>query len=294
MNFDRFAWAHLGWPAPARLVDTAELAKVAGYPSAKLEWLAENLLGEAKDMAGNAVTLALSKPEQYYGEALMARLELAKAAWREAHPRGSGAGRLPAAQLKSATVAELDRAGHYPASVPSDVVAQVARYCELDASLLARLLPGFLLPWLDSDLPGLEQADRALNDRGICFDRELAALLIDADAALGEAALAEAGVPRELVASPAQLRGALAVLGVEIDNAQADTLEAALKTAPEAAQRLIRARQATSSIASGKLRAGLARVSPDGRLRGNRNYYGAHTGRWAGKGMQLDNLSKGI
>ena len=95
--------------------------------------------------------------------------------------------------------------------------------------------------------------------------------------------------------SPARLTKSLAALGVEVENSQADTLEAALKIdgLPDLARALIEARQATSSIAAGKLRAGLARVCPDGRLRDNRTKYGAHTGRWAGRGMQLDNLAKG-
>lgn len=294
ITFDRHIWRKLGWPEPARWIDTAELARVAGYPSAKLEWLAENLLGVEKDMAGNALTLSLSKPELYYGGVLTECLDLDKAAWREANPKGSGAGRLPTARLKAALVAELDAACERPAPVPPEILERVLAYCRLDVELMAALYQDFLGQWLDSDLPGLEAADRALNDRGVMFDVELARILIDASEALGAQACERAGASADLVNSPAQLRGALAVLGVEVADCQADTLEAAARGAPEPARLLIEARQATASIAAGKLKAGLARVSADGRLRDNRTYMGAHTGRWAGKGMQLDNLAKGL
>jgi DNA polymerase len=293
-SFDRFVWRKLGWPEPRRWIDTAELAKVAGYHTAKLEGLAEHLLNREKDMEGNELTLSLSKPEAYYGPALAERLEQAKLAWRLEHPKGCGL-RLPTPRLKADVGAELDRLAFPAAPIDPEVLARIVRYCRTDVEIMIELAEGFLLQWLDSDLPGLEAADRALNDRGICFDRDLAWLLIDVDAALSEQALERAGVARTVVASPAQLIGALAALGVEVDNAQAPTLEALLDRPglPAQARLLIEARQASSSIAAGKLRAGLARCSDDGRLRGNRTYMGAHTGRWSGIGMQLDNLAGG-
>lgn len=304
INFDRHIWRMLGWPEPERWIDTTELAKVAGYPSASLEWLASELLGVEKDMQGNELTLSLSDAPSYYGAAAMDLTE-AKAAWRAAHPKGSGQ-RLPTARLKAARVAELDLRRPEPAPVDPATLKRVIEYCRLDVEIMAELYATFLGQWLDSDLPGLEQADRALNDRGICFDGALARLILDADAALAEQALAEAKAAlveagqwdsaaefAAIEVSPARLGVRLQGLGVHLDNAQADTLTAALATAPPPAQALIRARQACSSIAAGKLRAGLLRVSPDGRLRDNRTYMGAHTGRWSGKGMQLDNLAGG-
>jgi DNA polymerase len=43
-----------------------------------------------------------------------------------------------------------------------------------------------------------------------------------------------------------------------------------------------------------KLQSILDRVSPDGRLRDQFMYHGAHTGRWSGRGVQLQNLFKAI
>lgn len=295
MTFDRHIWRKLGWPEPERWIDTAELARVAGYAAASLEYLGETLLGVEKDMAGNALTLSLSKPELYYGDDLSVYLDQAKAEWRLQHPKGSGA-RLPTAQLKKQLVAEFDALGAPAAPVPPEILERVLTYCRLDVEIMAALYEEFLGQWLDSDLPGLEAADRAMNDRGITFDRDLARLLLDACAALADQALERAGLPAAIEVSPARLKARLSTLGVEVEDCQADTLEALLKRAdlPQQARLYIEARQACSSIAAGKLRAGLARCSPDGRLRDNRNYMGAHTGRWAGKGMQLDNLAKGL
>lgn len=296
INFDRHIWAMLGWPEPERWIDTAELAKVAGYSPASLDSLASSLLGVRKDMAGNALTLALSSPAQYYGEALATELEQAKVDWREANPKGCGL-RLPTPRLKKKIVARLDATPAFdPAPVPADVLAHVVAYCRSDVEIMVALAEGFLLQWLDSDVPGLEGADRALNDRGICFDVGLARLLLDVDAALGAQALERAGCTDKVEVSPARLGARLAELGVTVPDCTADVLEAALARPglPERARLLIEARQATASIAAGKLKAGLARVSADGRMRDNRSYYGAHTGRYSGRGMQLDNTAKGI
>jgi DNA polymerase bacteriophage-type len=294
INFDRHIWRKLGWPEPKRWVDTAELARVGGYPQASLDALAELLLDESKDHEGNALTLSLSEPSKYYGPVLDERLEQAKLDWRAANPKGCGL-RLPTPRLKKELVAQLDADGHPPAPVPAAVLERVVGYCRSDTEQLVRIAE-YLLPWLDSDVPGLEAADRAMADRGICFDVQLARLLLDVDAALGAQALERAGVADKVEVSPARLTARLDELGVLIEDCTADTLRDVLKRGglPERAKLLIEARQASSSIAAGKLRAGLARVSRDGRMRDNRSYYGAHTGRYSGRGMQLDNTAKGV
>jgi DNA polymerase len=60
---------------------------------------------------------------------------------------------------------------------------------------------------------------------------------------------------------------------------------------PEAIRALkLRLELSRSSVK--KLNAIVDRVSPDGRLRNNYKYYGAHTGRWSGEGVQLQNLPR--
>lgn len=266
IGFDRHIWRRLGWPEPRRWIDTAELARVAGFPEASLEWLGANLLGVPKDKEGNKLTVSLS------------RVSRAKKTF----------GQLPA--------------------VTSEILARVVAYCRTDVEIMVRLYREHLEPWLDSDLPGLEATDRAVIDRGICFDRDLAELLLLADETLRDQALEAAGVTSTAELSPAQLRATLARLGAVVDDCTADTIEALKAEAVaqiaegegptphedlESILRLCEARQALSSIAAGKLRAGLARCSPDGRMRDNTRYYGAHTGRWSGQGLQMQNMAAG-
>lgn len=263
IGFDRHVWRRLGWPEPRRWIDTAELARVAGYPEASLEWLGANLCGQPKDLEGNKLTVGLS------------RVSRAK----------KTLGQLP--------------------PVTPEILARVVQYCRRDVELMVRLYREHLSQWLDSDVEGLEAADRAVIDRGICFDRELAEMLLDADECLRDAALEAAGVKETAELSPAQLRATLGTLGAVIDDCTADTIRGVLDeieardlspgedTKLDRIKALCLARQALSSIAAGKLRAGLLRCSPDGRLRDNTRYYGAHTGRWSGSGMQLQNMAAG-
>jgi DNA polymerase len=272
IGFDRHIWRRLGWPEPRRWVDTAELARVAGFPEASLEWLGANLCGQPKDLEGNKLTVSLSAVSRAKG-----------------------------------------KLGQYRVDITPEILARVVRYCRADVELMVRLYREHLEPWLDSDLPGLEEADRACVDRGVCFDRELAETLLLADECLRDAALEAAGVTATAELAPARLKATLAALGAPVEDCTADTIEALLAeceaTTPEVRAELearglrvagtdriaslCRARQALSSIAAGKLRAGLLRCSPDGRMRDGTRYYGAHTGRWSGAGMQLQNMAAG-
>ena len=183
------------------------------------------------------------------------------------------------------------RLGQLPDLTP-DVLARVVAYCASDVEILAHGWPR-LEPWLDVDADTLA-ADRAINDRGIAFDGPLARRLLELDAANAEREIARvAGVLGE---TPADVRAAAsspakfcAYTGAT--DAQAETVELIAAGDDERAA-LAQARRAIASIAAGKLRAGLARVSLDGRLRDNHRYYGAHTGRWSGSGMQLQNLPR--
>jgi DNA polymerase len=190
--------------------------------------------------------------------------------------------------------------GQLPEVTP-EILARVVQYCRADVELMVKLYREHLAVWRDSDLEGLEAADRAVIDRGVCFDRELAETLLLADECLRDAALEAAGVTETAELGPIKLKARLLELGVCVDDCTADTLEDVLngnthKVLPEnvpAVRALITARQALSSIAAGKLRAGLLRCSSDGRIRDNTRYYGAHTGRWSGSGMQLQNMAAG-
>lgn len=261
IGFDRHIWRRLGWPEPREWVDTSYLARVAGMPQASLEWLAQHLLARPKDLEGSKLTQKLS-----------------------------------AVSRARATMGQL-------CAITPEILARVIEYCWLDVDLMVQLWEEWLSEWYGMDLDGYEAAQIAMNDRGICFDDALARDLLEADNFLATRACKEADVERHVVTSNDQLKAEFARRGCPVDNCQAETFELMLSAewvskwqnepVSEEVRLLILARQACASIASGKLRAGLLRQSPDKRLRDNTRIMGAHTGRESGQGVQPHNLAKG-
>lgn len=250
VGFDVHGFRRTGWPEPARLIDTSELARRAGMPAADLDWLGENLCGRPKDKEGSALTKSLSRVSK--------------------------------------------KTGAFATPLTPAILARVVAYCRSDVEIMVRIWEDELHPW--DDLPeenAVAEACRAINDRGIGFDSRLAHAIRALDAQLSAAARAKAGVedPSDLRA-PARFIAALAQLGVSIPNAQKTTVEPLLEHENPAVVALVAARLSGSTIAAGKLLAGLACVSADGRISDMQRYFGAHTGRWSGQRMQLQNLPK--
>jgi DNA polymerase len=260
MGFDRFGAARLGWRSldhRTPWVDTSELARRAGLPGA-LDALGTRWLGIRKDTVGSKYTKSLSAPSR---------------------------AKKTLGQLKPITREVLDR---------------VIPYCMGDVEIMAH---GWeeLRGWLEYE-PEVSRVDRIVNDRGVQFDSQLARRLLQEDAYNAELALEAtakniggewtAAKVRDVASSPQQF-----TFWTGLENAKAETLELVLadkaneKLHPEV-WALCMARQAIASIARGKLEAGLARVSPDGRLRDSHRYIGAHTWRWSGRGMQLQNMPR--
>lgn len=287
-GFDRFAAIRLGWIAADDHtgLDTSESARRGGLPGA-LDAAGTRLLGIPKDKESSKYTVSLSKFDDIADacpplesdetdKKVRARERTAqRKAWR-AMPR---ARRLAA------------------------VLNRVTTYCDSDVDIMVGVEP-VLRPYEEDGVFGeggfehdVLTVDRIVNDRGICFDRELALRLIDCDARLQELAIKKAAKhlgwsvadTRAVAGSPAKF---CAETG--LPDAQAKTIELAIAAGQLDADglALCAARQALAVIASGKLIAGLARVSSDGRLRDMMRYYGAHTGRWSGRGMQLQNMPR--
>src|SRR5262249_59880126 len=79
----------------------------------------------------------------------------------------------------------------------------------------------------------------------------------------------------------------------------ADTLDKAVieellekEDLPAQVRRVLELRQSGAQAAAKKITALLARCSDDGRIRGAFRYHGASTGRWAGNGVQPQNLKR--
>ena len=66
----------------------------------------------------------------------------------------------------------------------------------------------------------------------------------------------------------------------------------AVKTLPDDVRAALLLRQEAAKTSTAKLKAMLLAASPDGRIRGTKQYHGAHTGRWAGRKVQPDNFPR--
>ena len=81
--------------------------------------------------------------------------------------------------------------------------------------------------------------------------------------------------------------------GVEIPGlAKADVLDALSGNLPPQVRAALRLRKEAAKSSTAKLTAMRDRASADGRVRNIHQYHGANTGRWAGRGIQVQNLPR--
>lgn len=257
----RLAGMPTGRYIPAsEFADTQALAGVYGYPQS-LKELAKALGAEEKDEAGTRLINLFSKPQPRTHRRLF----------------------------------------------PSDKPEQwedFKRYCVQDVATLVdiyRLLTqrhptdspqnhGF--PTLDEYR--LFLADQRINDRGIAVDLDMAFAAVEAAESNRVEQIEEmVGITGlENPGSVTQLLGWFSENApeCELENLQKASVESAMKVATGQAKRVLELRQELALVASKKYTAAIAGTSEDGRLRGSFKYFGAHTGRWAGRGVQLQNL----
>jgi len=135
----------------------------------------------------------------------------------------------------------------------------------------------------------LWRADQRVNDRGVRVDVDLIPLAIEADARNKSNALEEM---RRLtgVDNP----NSVAQLGkwLGVPSLAKDAVEKELETAAGDRRRVLELRQTIAGSAVKKFQAAADQTCRDGRARGQFRFFGAHTGRWAGKGIQLQNLPR--
>lgn len=256
--FERIALsAHLGYPVgsylePDLFTDTMALAAVNGYPRS-LGNLAQALGAELKDSAGTRLINLFCKPDRH--------------------------GRIT-----------------LPEDRPEDW-QRFIDYCAQDVVALREVyhrLPG----WPSETERQIYLTDQLINDRGISTDREMASSAVEAAADNYREDFAEM---RELTGlenpnSQPQLLGWLNARNVKATNLQKATVETILaspKLSEErypGVRRALQLRQSMALIAAKKYATALEWISADDQLRGSFNYHGAHTGRWAGRGVQLQNL----
>lgn len=183
----------------------------------------------------------------------------------------------------------------------SKTLGVVARYCARDVLLMAAAYytEGWDQPHVDDPV---REVHCEIDRRGVPADLVLARRLYDEALAQKAAWLdkaAEWGLDETTLRSSVALPKWLADRGLPVENVQKDTLERALVKIeaglfegedPEPVVDAINARLAFNRVTEGKALAALRKTCPDGRMRGTLVYWGAHTGRWAGRGLQLQNL----
>jgi hypothetical protein len=147
--------------------------------------------------------------------------------------------------------------------------------------------------------PGEKEAwllDQRMNDAGVWIDQAyvknaMAMAVAESDAILWELAQ-QTGL--ENPNSRNQLLEWLTERGYPFDSLDMAHVEEALalpflKPLP---RKILQLKQKLGGSAYKKLQSITDRVGPDGRLRDQFVYHGAHTGRWSGRGVQLQNLYK--
>lgn len=141
--------------------------------------------------------------------------------------------------------------------------------------------------------------DQEINDLGVAVDVDFC----EKAAAVVEMALAKADKEMRYVTGGAVIRCSnvkqltewLRDYGLPVDSVDKEAIEDLLALedalAPECREALL-LRQQAAKTSTAKLKAVRARTNRDGRMRGNLQYHGAGTGRWAARGAQLQNLPR--
>lgn len=142
------------------------------------------------------------------------------------------------------------------------------------------------------------QLDILINDRGVYIDRALCeqAQLVVAGAKKrldAEMRVVTGGAVKECTQAAKLTAWLRDVHGVETDGVSKDAIVDLLdRELPPAARRALELRRDAAKSSLAKVPAMLQRSSVDGRMRGNLQYHGAGTGRWAARGAQLQNLPR--
>lgn len=134
--------------------------------------------------------------------------------------------------------------------------------------------------------------DQQINDRGIAVDMTLvkSAIAIDEQSRQELTTKLQELTMLDNPNSVQQMKSWLADNGLETDTLGKKQVAELLKTAPEPLKSVLVLRQQLAKSSVKKYQAMENTVCADGRVRGCFQFYGARTGRWAGRNIQLQNL----
>ena len=193
--------------------------------------------------------------------------------------------------IKYFCVPSKDGTRHMPADAPekwATFKAYNLRDVEAELAIQERLR-NFSVPdevWEQYHL------DQQINDRGIAVDMTLVrnAIAIDTQSREELTSKLQELTMLENPNSVQQMKDWLADNGLETETLGKKQVAELLKTAPEPLRSVLVLRQQLAKSSVKKYQAMEATVCADGRVRGCFQFYGARTGRWAGRNIQLQNL----
>lgn len=171
-------------------------------------------------------------------------------------------------------------------------------YCEQDVATLVDVDRKLMEQggWPTSMEHQIFMADQIINDRGIRIDRALARRAVRVGV-LNTQEQKERVNELTGVENPGSIQqmGRWAKeAGLHMPNWQKDTVTRQLRREdlPDDHREVLELRQELALAAPAKFGTALGAVLGDGRLRGTLKFFGAHTGRWAGRGTQVQNLPR--
>jgi len=276
-NFERlvlsriFNYAPGTFIAPERFIDTMAMGRSLGFPGSLAD-LSRALHVEEKDSAGTALIQLFCVPSKKTG----------RASTPEEHP---------------------------------EEWAAFCRYAVQDVDTMVEVYQALITRY--GGFPKGERevwnADQRINDRGILVDAELAVRCMDIAAVVKDMHLQRMGVisglanPNSTAQVLSWLRLRLVQAGVldnrsdppvfkdtgapfrSVDKASVAYLLSRTDL-PRGVRTFLEERAASNAASVAKFKAMTNRLGADNRVRGTIQYFGAHTGRWAGRGVQLQNL----
>ena len=246
-----------GWPALTveQGICTAAMASAMALPRSLDQAAAAVGLDIGKDMAGRRLMLQMSRPRRVENDG---------------------------------TIVWWDQ--------DFEKMARLVAYCvqdvEVERQLAKRLRP------LSRKETEVFRLDLRMNSRGVQVDRGLVEAAQQAAGRIQQRLHGELyDVTRGAVTRTTKVQDLLEWVrrrGVQTENLDKYAIAAALDDPdlPADVVRALRIRQEAGKSSTSKYKAFVDRTSADGRLRDNLMYHGASTGRWSGRGVQLQNLPR--
>lgn len=172
------------------------------------------------------------------------------------------------------------------------------KYCKQDVQ--SEIAISRAIPQLEGRELEVWKLDQRINLRGLSIDLRAIHLAIDVIQCtldgyckeLSHLTVGKVTSPTQVAKLAQYLRE---VCGFKMPSLSAEVVENVLarEDIPERVRPLLEIRQKASKSSTAKLNAMLERCDSDGRVRGCVVYHGAHTGRWSGAGIQIQNFPRG-